>query len=85
MPALPVIVLERKPVWFDPPSFIGYTQIMDIDRTACSQALAKAIAHKQAGNDALARNWAAYFVRLLGSADILDETRVDASHCKPAR
>lgn len=44
-----------------------------IDRSAVAQALAKAIAYKQCGKDADARQWAAQLVRLLECADILAE------------
>ena len=43
-----------------------------IDRTEASRALAKAIAHKNAGNDAEAEHWAILLVNLLECADILD-------------
>ncbi len=42
-----------------------------MDRTACSQALAKAIAYKNCGKDAEAAEWARLLVRLLECADIL--------------
>lgn len=42
-----------------------------IDRSKVNRALAKAIAHKSAGNDELAAQWAAHLVWLLDSADIL--------------
>ena len=42
-----------------------------IDRKATATALAKAIAHKQAGNDAKAADAARELVRLLQCADIL--------------
>jgi hypothetical protein len=44
---------------------------MTIDRSATAQALAKAIAFKQCGNDAAAADWAARLVRLLECAEIL--------------
>lgn len=42
-----------------------------IDRVEVSRALAKAIAHKQAGNDAAAAEWARALVKLLECAEIL--------------
>lgn len=42
-----------------------------IDRSATAQALAKAIAYKQCGKDAEAKEWARQLVRLLQLADIL--------------
>jgi hypothetical protein len=42
-----------------------------IDRSKVSQALAKAIAFKNVGNDAQAAWWARELVRLLECADIL--------------
>ena len=42
-----------------------------IDRKATATALAKAIAHKAAGNDAKASAFAIELVRLLECADIL--------------
>lgn len=44
---------------------------MTIDRIEVSRALAKAIAYKQSGKDALANLWAIRLVTLLGAADIL--------------
>lgn len=50
-----------------------------MDRSAINRALAKAIAHKQAGNEALARDWAAHLAWLLECADILsDDVRAGA-------
>lgn len=42
-----------------------------VDRSEASRALAKAIAHKQSGNDTQAKQWARELVRLLECADIL--------------
>lgn len=42
-----------------------------IDRSEVSRALAKAIAFKNAGKDAEARQWAEKLVRLLECAEIL--------------
>jgi len=42
-----------------------------IDRSAAATAMAKAIAHKQCGNDDAAREWARRLVELLECADIL--------------
>jgi hypothetical protein len=42
-----------------------------IDRSAASQALAKAIAYKQCGKDREAAEWARKLVRLLECAEIL--------------
>jgi len=42
-----------------------------IDRKATAQALAKAIAYKQCGEQAKAEQWAAKLVELLACADIL--------------
>jgi hypothetical protein len=47
---------------------------MDIDRSAISQALAKAIAFKQCGKDEKAAIWARRLVELLELTDILNET-----------
>lgn len=44
---------------------------MMIDRSAISQAVAKAIAYKQRGKDTEAANWARRLVELLECADIL--------------
>jgi hypothetical protein len=41
-----------------------------IDRTAASQALAKAIAYHQAGKPALAKEWAQRLVAMLRAAGI---------------
>lgn len=43
-----------------------------IDRSKVSQALAKAIAYKQCGREAMAHFWAAELVRQLECAEILD-------------
>ena len=45
---------------------------MQIDRIATGKALAKAIAYKCCGNDALARQWARELVPLLQCAEILN-------------
>jgi hypothetical protein len=42
-----------------------------IDRSEVNRALAKAIAYKNCGKDAEAREWAAELVRLLECAEIL--------------
>lgn len=42
-----------------------------IDRSAVSQALAKAIAYKQCGKDRDALDWARRLIRLLECAEIL--------------
>ena len=44
---------------------------MTIDRSAVSQALAKAIAYKQCGKDEEAAAWAIKLVQLLELAEIL--------------
>ncbi len=44
-----------------------------IDRAAMSQALAKAIAFKNAGKDEEAARWATKLVRLMQAADIQPE------------
>jgi hypothetical protein len=44
---------------------------MSVDRSAASRALAKALAHKQAGNDSMAKLWARELIRLLELGDIL--------------
>lgn len=44
----------------------------NLDRSAISRALAKAIAYKQCGQDAKANAWACRLVGLLGASDILD-------------
>ncbi len=43
-----------------------------IDRSAVSQALAKAIAYKQCGKDADAAEWARKLIRLLELSEILN-------------
>lgn len=53
-----------------------------IDRTEVSRALAKALAHKAAGNDELANDWAGYLVALLGGQRIL---ALDANTTRPER
>jgi hypothetical protein len=53
-----------------------------IDRSEVSRALAKALAHKAAGNDALADEWGGYLLALLGSQRILAR---DANTERPAR
>lgn len=42
-----------------------------MDRSKINRALAKAIAHKQAGNDALAAEWAAHLLYLLEVNDLI--------------
>jgi hypothetical protein len=44
---------------------------MEIDRIACSQALAKAIAYRQVNKEAEAQEWGRRLIRLLELADIL--------------
>ena len=44
---------------------------MTIDRSAVSQALAKAIAYKQCGKDRDAAQWAIRLIQLLELAEIL--------------
>lgn len=44
---------------------------MKIDRSEVSRCLAKAIAYKQCGQDALAAEWAINLVQALECADIL--------------
>lgn len=44
---------------------------MTIDRSATAQALAKAIAYKQNGQDEKAAEWARHLVGLLELSDIL--------------
>ncbi len=44
---------------------------MSIDRRAVNQALAKAIAYKQCGQHAEAKEWARKLVQLLEMAEIL--------------
>lgn len=44
-----------------------------MNRTAINRALAKAMAHRAAGNDELADHWAAHLVFLLDAAGILAE------------
>ena len=50
---------------------------MNLDRSAISQAVAKAIAYKQCGKDSQADAWAAQLVHLLGCSGIL----VSLDHC----
>ena len=54
-----------------------------MDRSAISRAIAKAIAHKNAGNDLLAARWAAHLVWLLESHDILSDA--PAARIEPNR
>jgi hypothetical protein len=49
-----------------------------MNRPALSRALAKAIAHKQAGNQHLANAWAAHLLYLLDTMDIADQGQLDA-------
>jgi hypothetical protein len=51
----------------------------NLDRSAISQALAKAIAYKQCGKQADAEAWAAELVNLLGCAGILENPFTHAS------
>jgi hypothetical protein len=48
---------------------------MEIDRSAVSRALAKAIAYKNCGKDEAANEWATTLVELLDCAGILAVTR----------
>lgn len=48
---------------------------LKLDRVALSTALAKAISHKVAGNDALADQYARSLVRMLNEADISTNER----------
>ena len=50
-----------------------------IDRATLNRALAKALAYKQAGDDAKAAAWAVRLVRMLGVAGILDDAWTDWS------
>lgn len=50
---------------------------MELDRSAISRAIAKAIAHKQAGNQRLANQWAAHLMYLLDTMDICDQGTLD--------
>lgn len=50
---------------------------MGIDRSAAAQAMAKAIAYKQCGNDVAANDWARRLVELLECADILSREMAD--------
>jgi hypothetical protein len=47
-----------------------------MDRSAINRALAKAIAHKAAGNDALAAQWASHLLHLLEVAELVAESDV---------
>lgn len=51
----------------------------DIDRSAVSRALAKAIAYKNCGKDKEAAAWAARLVVMLGAAEILNPYSVLAT------
>ncbi len=51
---------------------------MTVDRSEVSRALAKAIAYKNVGNDAQAREWAIKLVNLLEVAEILKDKRASA-------
>ena len=48
-----------------------------IDRSAVSRAMAKAIAHKEAGNQRLANQWAAHLLYLLDVMDIANPAMLD--------
>lgn len=50
-----------------------------IDRSEVNRALAKAIAYKQCGKQEKAEAWAARLVRLLDTADILNNRALVAS------
>jgi hypothetical protein len=60
---------------------------MTINRTAINRALAKAIAHKQAGNQHLANQWSAHLLYLLDTMDIANQHALDAYHAnqEPAK
>lgn len=51
----------------------------NLDRSEINRALAKAIAYKNCGKDAMADAWAAKLVELLGCADILANPFTSAS------
>ncbi len=48
---------------------------MTINRSEAAQALAKAIAYKQCGKDALANEWAITLINILECTDILKPRR----------
>lgn len=50
---------------------------MKLDRSALNRALAKAIAHRQAGNNLQAQRWAAHLLYLLDVMDIADQRLLD--------
>lgn len=50
---------------------------MELDRSALAQALAKAIAYKQVGNQHQANVWAARLMYLLDTMDICDQAKLD--------
>lgn len=56
-----------------------------MDRSAISRALAKAMAHKAAGNDTLANEWAAHLMYLLDTMDICRQDAAGMCKSPPAR
>jgi hypothetical protein len=60
---------------------------MQIDRSALNRALSKAIAHKQAGNQRAAEQWASHMLYLLDVMDVADQSRLDGHNAseQPAR
>ncbi len=48
-----------------------------VDRQAINRALSKAMAHKAAGNQALANQWAAHLLYLLDTMDIANQALLD--------
>ena len=58
-----------------------------MDRSAINRALAKAMAHKAAGNQQLANQWAARLLYLLDTMDIAKQDLLDAYNVgeEPAR
>lgn len=57
---------------------------MTLDRTAINKALAKAIAHKQCGNQRLANQWAAHLLYLLDTMDIANQSILADLECSKA-
>jgi hypothetical protein len=48
-----------------------------MDRSAIARAIAKAMAHKAAGNHKLAEQWAAHLLYLLDTMDIANQAMLD--------
>lgn len=56
-----------------------------MDRSAINRALAKAMAHRSAGNHDLADRWAAHLLYLLEASNILHVDEAQACMTEPER